>query len=160
MLATALISKPSYAKKKHSPTDPLSKSALLEAMVNNNSEGSSGIECGFRGTCRQRLANLGDAQYTLIVKVGGQNLNAVIDTGSFDFVVFGRNCSACGNLEDLYDGSKSKTYTSTATRGTNTYGSGTTYSKQAFDYFSTEGEPMLSVKNQSFWEVYVPVCLY
>lgn len=100
----------------------------------------------------QVLENLGDAQYTGIIKVGGQELNAVIDTGSFELVVFGVNCTSCGSVGNLYNGLKSKSFNKGWFPMEQTYGSGTTYSLDATDVVSVGDK--LSVKKQLFWNVY------
>jgi hypothetical protein len=84
--------------------------------------------------------------------VGGQKMKAVIDTGSFEVVVFGRNCTACGREKHLYDNKKSSNYEFGGFKGIHSYGSGTTYSEESFDSFSVDDG--MTVAKQAFWEVY------
>lgn len=97
-----------------------------------------------------RLANLGDVQYTGLMRVGGQQMKAIVDTGSFELLVFGKNCSICGSAAKLYDGSKSSDYVSTGFPGTHSFGSGTTYSVEARDKVQIGA---LHIPTQVFWEV-------
>jgi len=104
-----------------------------------------------KGTVKMELENLGDLQYFGVIEVGGQKIKAVVDTGSFELVVFGSNCTICGSEKDLYDPTKSKTSIVTDFQASHSYGSGTTYSRFAMDAVKVG---RFSISNQSFWEVY------
>jgi hypothetical protein len=104
------------------------------------------------GTYVQRLENLGDVQYTGEVVVGGKALKAVIDTGSFELLVFGAACTTCAKTAaSLYNHTLSRTYTRGHFPGTHSFGSGVTYSTEAFD---TMAVGPFAVSRQAFWEVY------
>merc|ERR1719277_1525981 len=100
---------------------------------------------------KQKLENRGDAQYFGVIEVGGQKLKAVVDTGSFELLVFGSNCTICGSAKDLYNSSKSKTGSTVDFEAVHSYGSGICYSKKAVDELKIG---KFSIPNQSFWEVY------
>lgn len=72
---------------------------------------------------RQRMLNFWDLQYAAEIEVGGQNLRAVLDSGSFDLLAFSKHCASCGGAR-AYDEKTSKD----ARRGqrvrTQHYGSG------------------------------------
>lgn len=97
-----------------------------------------------------RLANLGDVQYTGLLRVGGQQLKAIVDTGSFEMLVFGVDCTICGESDNLYNGSKSEDYAPTTFPGSHTFGSGTTKSVEVVDSVQIGS---LSIPKQVFWEV-------
>eukprot|EP00928_Gymnodinium_smaydae_P071232 TRINITY_DN54875_c0_g1_i1.p1 TRINITY_DN54875_c0_g1~~TRINITY_DN54875_c0_g1_i1.p1 ORF type:complete len:520 (-),score=122.42 TRINITY_DN54875_c0_g1_i1:353-1912(-) len=103
------------------------------------------------GEYRQKMENYFDAQYTGIIKVGGQPVKAIIDTGSFELLVFGKNCTLCGSPENLYDETKSSKHKTSELDKMHSYGSGTTESLEAFDELKVG--PLAS-KQQVFWEVY------
>jgi len=97
----------------------------------------------------QNLENLGDVSYFGVVSVGGQKVKAVIDTGSFELLVMGRNCTVCGE-NHLYDETKTKKGNTSAFEATHSFGSGTTYSVEAYDSLKVAG---ISVAAQQFWDV-------
>lgn len=107
---------------------------------------------------RQTLLNDGDVQYTVNMSIGGQMMQAILDTGSFDVLVFSQHCWLCGDVESLYDDKVSKTYK----RGgglviEHNFGSGSTESIAAFEELQF-GE--LEDTKQAFWEVfdaYMPI---
>eukprot|EP00928_Gymnodinium_smaydae_P100824 TRINITY_DN998_c0_g1_i2.p1 TRINITY_DN998_c0_g1~~TRINITY_DN998_c0_g1_i2.p1 ORF type:complete len:512 (+),score=107.29 TRINITY_DN998_c0_g1_i2:76-1611(+) len=103
------------------------------------------------GEFRQTMANYYDAQYTGTISMGGQQVKSIIDTGSFELLVFGVNCSLCGTPKNLYDQSKSKTYSTDGFDKVHSYGSGTTNSVEAVDDLDIGP---LSAAGQTFWEVY------
>eukprot|EP00928_Gymnodinium_smaydae_P012302 TRINITY_DN14469_c0_g1_i1.p1 TRINITY_DN14469_c0_g1~~TRINITY_DN14469_c0_g1_i1.p1 ORF type:complete len:537 (-),score=41.54 TRINITY_DN14469_c0_g1_i1:174-1703(-) len=103
------------------------------------------------GEIRQRMTNYFDTQYTSIIRVGGQSVKAIVDTGSFELLVFGANCSNCGSSPHLYNESLSKTFRNFSFDKVHTYGSGETTSTEVSDVLQVG--PMIS-KNQTFWEVH------
>mmetsp|Transcript_30889 Transcript_30889/g.65710 ORF Transcript_30889/g.65710 Transcript_30889/m.65710 type:complete len:129 (+) Transcript_30889:90-476(+) len=58
------------------------------------------VSGGSRGSSRkyiQRLVNFADLQYIVNYKLGGQTISGILDTGSFDLLVFPHYCSSCGS---------------------------------------------------------------
>lgn len=97
------------------------------------------------------LRNHGDLQYVGDIKVGGQSIKGVLDTGSFELLVFSAECEACGNTSRLYDHRKSGSYVSSDYEMRHSFGSGDTWSHEAHDSVEVGN---LVAYNQSFWEVY------
>jgi hypothetical protein len=97
------------------------------------------------------MKNTGDAQYTGEIKVGGQTLDAVMDTGSFELLVLSQNCSRCGTVAKLYDETSSSAHTSSGFEAEHSFGSGSTNSVEAFDTTEIGG---VKVRKQMFWQVY------
>lgn len=98
---------------------------------------------------RQELTNDGDSQYTSTLSIGGQELTGILDTGSFDLVVFPTTCATCG-AAGKYNTKHSDTYTKGILTSSQSYGSGDAYSQEAFDYVKLGTyQPV----NQSFWTV-------
>jgi len=101
------------------------------------------------GPIVQTLENDADVAYYGTINVGGQAVKAIIDTGSFELLVMGKNCTVCGE-NHLYDESKSSAGNVSDFQASHTFGSGTTYSVQAFDKLNIAG---LSIDVQQFWDV-------
>jgi hypothetical protein len=97
----------------------------------------------------QWLTNFNDVLYTSPVSVGGHNLKAIVDTGSFDQVVLTTHCKRCGNSHHLYH-YKSTGKAGALVLGILSYGSGTVYTTEVVDSFSVG---QLSNKKQPFWAV-------
>lgn len=100
---------------------------------------------------RQQLLNLDDAQYTAEINVGGQSLHGILDTGSFELLVFDKQCGSCGPRRLLYDHTSSSSYTGGDLMMEHTFGSGETFSLEAYDTVSLGP---LHIAGQHFWEVY------
>jgi len=100
---------------------------------------------------RQPLQNLGDVQYTGAVEVGGQKLQGILDTGSFELLVLSKECEVCGDPTKLFDPSKSRNFHEGNEIVQHSFGSGTTMSSRGFDTVSIG--PLVS-KNQAFWQVF------
>lgn len=98
---------------------------------------------------RQELDNGGDALYTLDVRVGGQAVKSIPDSGSFDLLVFSARCQICG-VRRPYNDSLSKTYHTSHFVAQQTFGSGTTQSLESFDVVEIAS---MRVRRQVFWEV-------
>eukprot|EP00747_Dinoflagellata_sp_TGD_P162649 gnl/TRDRNA2_/TRDRNA2_180479_c0_seq1.p1 gnl/TRDRNA2_/TRDRNA2_180479_c0~~gnl/TRDRNA2_/TRDRNA2_180479_c0_seq1.p1 ORF type:complete len:549 (-),score=110.61 gnl/TRDRNA2_/TRDRNA2_180479_c0_seq1:70-1716(-) len=99
---------------------------------------------------RQPLTNFGDVQYTAEVDIGDQTMQGIIDTGSFEILVFGDECKTCGKAQ-LYSKSKSSSFVNgSGLTTTHSFGSGPTKSVEGFE--SIKIGPY-HVKNQAFWEV-------
>jgi len=101
------------------------------------------------GTYRQALHNAMDVQYTGDITMGGQSLRAVLDTGSFEILVFSKDCSSCGRA-GAYDFRQSSTYSSGRLATTHAFGSGTCFCLDGTDRL--EVGPY-RVEDQDFWEV-------
>lgn len=99
---------------------------------------------------RMKLHNTQDLQYSGTVKVGGQKLKGVLDTGSFELLVFSRECAQCGNQSLLYDHMHSTSYEKGELDIMHSFGSGNTWSHEAADLVVIGS---LHAQRQSFWEV-------
>eukprot|EP00413_Alexandrium_margalefii_P039128 CAMPEP_0204599356 /NCGR_PEP_ID=MMETSP0661-20131031/54776_1 /ASSEMBLY_ACC=CAM_ASM_000606 /TAXON_ID=109239 /ORGANISM="Alexandrium margalefi, Strain AMGDE01CS-322" /LENGTH=506 /DNA_ID=CAMNT_0051610073 /DNA_START=60 /DNA_END=1580 /DNA_ORIENTATION=+ len=105
---------------------------------------------------RQALKNFQDMQYFAEITVGGQVVTGIIDTGSFELVVFEKHCSGCG-VAAKFDHDRSGTYRPGPLSRSLAYGSGDLYAREAFDSVSVGS---FSAVNQSFWEAfegYMPI---
>lgn len=102
-----------------------------------------------RQVYRQEMKNVHDLQYTSDVTVGQQTLNGIIDTGSFEVLVFSARCQSCGS-SGKYDSASSDSYTLGQLVTTQAFGSGVLKGQEAFE--SIKMGPM-TAKNTSFWEV-------
>jgi len=98
---------------------------------------------------RQVLDNYADLQYYGNITVGNQQLHAVLDTGSIEFVVISDRCNRCGTTE-LYHFRTSKSYKAGQAESVLSYGSGTLDVAVAYDQV-TAGH--LSTVGVPFWEV-------
>mmetsp|Transcript_17 Transcript_17/g.55 ORF Transcript_17/g.55 Transcript_17/m.55 type:complete len:490 (-) Transcript_17:394-1863(-) len=101
---------------------------------------------------RQNLRNIGDASYVGTVYVGGQPVQTIMDTGSFDLLIFSKRCvMQCGKARLLYDDKASSSYRQGEAFTQHNFGSGSTMSLEAYD--SLRIGPLVD-PNQVFWEVY------
>merc|ERR1719330_1853201 len=71
---------------------------------------------------RQKLGNRADVQYIARITLGGQEVDAIFDTGSFDVLVVSQKCDQCPNPQ--YNSSRSKTFHSLDTEANHSFGSG------------------------------------
>jgi len=92
-----------------------------------------------------------DMQYTADVSIGNQVLNGVLDTGSFELLVFSKDCKVCGDTVSLYNSSDSSTYHKGPLETVHVFGSGPAWSTEAFERVVVG--PLVA-PNVSFWEVY------
>lgn len=104
---------------------------------------------GGRTKIRQTLTNFNDLQYIAYIHIGNQTLTGIIDTGSFELVVFSKECHSCGKAAK-YDTKLSQTYNMGKLTNRQTYGSGDTFSREATDLVSIGAGHSV---NQTFWEV-------
>lgn len=104
-------------------------------------------------TVTMRLDNFFDVQYTGKLQIGGQVLDAVVDTGSFELLVLSKECYSCGESQQLYDPSNSPTYTASDLQTQHNFGSGTTSSKAATDHVRIGGVDGIEIESQAFWQV-------
>mmetsp|Transcript_54650 Transcript_54650/g.98121 ORF Transcript_54650/g.98121 Transcript_54650/m.98121 type:complete len:541 (+) Transcript_54650:58-1680(+) len=98
----------------------------------------------------QELMNFGDVQYAGNITVGGQELLAVLDTGSFENLVFSADCMGCGDTTVLYRHEDHSSYQMDEWKSTHAFGSGSAESQLASDDFQIGP---LEAKDQYFWEV-------
>jgi len=96
------------------------------------------------------MENYRDVQYFANISVGGQQITGIIDTGSFELVVFESHCAGCGRAA-LYNSDLSNKFSKGPLSRGLFYGSGDIYAREAFD--QVEIGPFTAV-NQSFWEAY------
>lgn len=99
----------------------------------------------------QVMSNVDDVQYYGQVTIGGQQMSAIMDTGSSEFVVLSDRCKGnCGDQSlKLYHADESPTHWEGDLQLQLTYGSGTVLGSEAYD--SVQIGPMRA--NQvPFWE--------
>jgi len=104
---------------------------------------------------RQVLANDEDMSYTGELKLGGQTIRGIIDTGSFEIVVFGKHCNSTDCLlakefSKFYDTTQSASYNGSSLKQTLSYGSGDVYTQLGYDTVNLGPH---DVNNVYFWEV-------
>jgi len=104
-----------------------------------------------RKVFRQVLSNMADVQYYGSLSIGEQAVNAVYDTGSFELLVLSRSCGHCGDASAFYDSAASKAHKYGNMSVMHSFGSGTLYSKEAYD--TVRNGPYKAL-NAPFWEVY------
>jgi len=150
------------------PQAPADELALLQAMVSPEPQGSEerlkmAMETArVKGVPRdisnvvQPMINFANSQYVSYMTMGMQFISGIIDTGSFELVVFGAKCTTCGvaaHYNPMLSGSFEEGTLSTSQN----YGSGDTYCYEGFEQVSIGPYPP---KRQMFWEVveaYMPV---
>lgn len=99
---------------------------------------------------RMLLDNFQNVQYSATLSVGGQTVHGVLDTGSFELLVFSKACRICGQEEQLYEHTGSPSWEGGSLQVKHSFGSGDTWSDEAFDDVSFG--PLVA-KHQPFWEV-------
>lgn len=100
---------------------------------------------------RQVMTNVADMSYTASISVGGQTIQGILDTGSFEFLVFSTLCETCGGTELFYDPGRSESHEEGPLQRMHSFGSGNTYSLLAWD--AVELGPF-DLERQYFWEVH------
>mmetsp|Transcript_96180 Transcript_96180/g.206380 ORF Transcript_96180/g.206380 Transcript_96180/m.206380 type:complete len:497 (+) Transcript_96180:68-1558(+) len=98
---------------------------------------------------RQTMYNFADAQYVSDVIVGKQRITGILDTGSFELVVFSGECKGCG-VAAHYLPEFSDTFRKGHLIQQMNYGSGGTTCEEASDMVSIGP---FDRKNQTFWNV-------
>jgi hypothetical protein len=98
----------------------------------------------------QKLDNFRNTQYTGHFVVGGQDLQGIFDTGSFELLVRSTKCAHCKHPTPPYDADKSPTFEKNGTTVQHVFGSGPCISESGYDTVSVG--PM-SVKRQHLWEI-------
>jgi hypothetical protein len=119
-------------------------SAEPDPMPKNTTREHSSIE-----SHRQSMINFGEAQYVAYMTVGGQLISGILDTGSFELVVFSSACTTCGEAA-VYNPFRSSSYGAKGLTTTLAYNSGDAYAEEAFDTVSIGP---FSGTNMSFWEI-------
>jgi hypothetical protein len=99
---------------------------------------------------RQVLTNVDDVQYFGTMQVGSQSIKGVLDTGSFELLVFSAECRSCGSSAHGYNRSASSTYRTGHLVATHTFGSGDCDSEEGFE---TVQVGPFTANEQNFWEV-------
>jgi len=89
-------------------------------------------ECVPPAAYRQQLTNMMDLQYFTEIVVGGQRITGILDTGSFELVVFSRRCTTCGRA-GVYDADSSSTFRGGDMIKVHAYGSGSCKSREGSD---------------------------
>jgi len=100
---------------------------------------------------RQPMQNHQDLAYTATISVGGQDVQGILDTGSFELLVFSTACESCGSVASFYNRSRSTTHSEGSLLTGHSFGSGDTQSMLAYEHVSLGP---LDVNQQYFWEVY------
>jgi len=77
-------------------------------------------------------------------------MQAIIDTGSFELLVFSTRCRMCGDAGSLFSESTSISYNAGTLIAQHSFGSGSTESLEAFDIVRIGS---MESKKQVFWEV-------
>eukprot|EP00931_Biecheleriopsis_adriatica_P006635 TRINITY_DN10800_c0_g2_i1.p1 TRINITY_DN10800_c0_g2~~TRINITY_DN10800_c0_g2_i1.p1 ORF type:complete len:498 (-),score=93.33 TRINITY_DN10800_c0_g2_i1:63-1556(-) len=99
----------------------------------------------------QELANTDDLLYTGSIVLGGQKLEAVMDTGSYDVEVFSKGCQGCGAAGARgFEPELSDTFRQGKVQEVMQFGSGLVTCIDAFD---TLRIGPLEVDRQPLWEV-------
>lgn len=99
----------------------------------------------------QILDNDYDMSYTGNIAVGGQNMKAIFDTGSFELLLFSAQCLTCGEAAQKgYDSRLSSSYKPGQLTQIMVFGSGSTICSDAEDDLRIGP---VSVKAQPVWEV-------
>mmetsp|Transcript_56147 Transcript_56147/g.130734 ORF Transcript_56147/g.130734 Transcript_56147/m.130734 type:complete len:466 (-) Transcript_56147:86-1483(-) len=126
------------------PTLLLQVAALRVQPTQKTTTGSS-LLAGSRYS--QELGNLVDLQYYGHFDIGGQTNKGILDTGSFELVVFSARCSSCG-IAGHYNESNSRTYRLGKSQKTHAYGSGTCLASDGYD---TVSFGPFEAPNQALW---------
>merc|ERR1719207_388185 len=98
----------------------------------------------------QRLDNFRNTQYTGHFIIGGQDIQGIFDTGSFELLVRSTKCGMCKHPTPPYDAQKSKTFEKNGTVVQHVFGSGPCISESGYDTVSVG---TMSVKRQHLWEI-------
>mmetsp|Transcript_102549 Transcript_102549/g.299153 ORF Transcript_102549/g.299153 Transcript_102549/m.299153 type:complete len:463 (-) Transcript_102549:76-1464(-) len=127
----------------------LDSSALVQVHVKG--EDSQRQESDGRGT-RLELRNYIDLQYYVNFSLGTppQQITGIIDTGSFELVVFSKDCTGCG-LAGAFEGDRSTTHRLGRLVTQLTYGSGDVEGDQVEDAVALGSS---RPARQNFWEVH------
>jgi len=106
------------------------------------------LHATFNERIKQVLLNHQDTLYTGTIDMGGETIEGILDTGSFELVVFGKHCMTCGTAV-AYDHDKSSNYSAGTNMKQLSYGSGSCNTRDGYDAVSCGG---LKAEKQAFWE--------
>jgi len=98
---------------------------------------------------RQAMLNFGDAQYVAYMTIGRQIITGILDTGSFELVVFGADCRTCGAAAH-YSSQFSSSYQQGMLMTQQNFGSGGTVSMAGNEMVAIGPYPATP---QGFWNV-------
>jgi len=106
--------------------------------------------------CRVPMRNNDEVDYTVEVNISGQVVHVIPDTGSFAMVLFSDQCKSCGQRKHLLHPSQLEHLRTGTHRAVQNYGSGETYSADA--YAPTQiscgpgaGPSIIRAYKQMFW---------
>eukprot|EP00747_Dinoflagellata_sp_TGD_P164385 gnl/TRDRNA2_/TRDRNA2_184261_c0_seq1.p1 gnl/TRDRNA2_/TRDRNA2_184261_c0~~gnl/TRDRNA2_/TRDRNA2_184261_c0_seq1.p1 ORF type:complete len:472 (+),score=71.61 gnl/TRDRNA2_/TRDRNA2_184261_c0_seq1:62-1477(+) len=102
-----------------------------------------------------KLENFKFVQYYAPITVGGQELPAIYDTGSFELIVLSDLCKSCDVSVPVYKSSKSDTFKpGSRIVKTHYFGSGPVVGKQGLETVRIGGsDSPLAVADMPFWQV-------
>lgn len=102
---------------------------------------------------RTTLTNVDDMAFTGSLSISGERVHPIIDTGSFEIVIFKKRCKGCTDTSSYFDPTASASdYEPTKLTAKQSYGSGETTSTAVFaNVRMTDGADNAKVKKQVFW---------
>lgn len=108
-------------------------------------------------TLKLTLANHRGIQYTAPISIGGQELHAIYDTGSFEVMAISKQCSVCRlhSLQHAYDSSSSQTFKK-GSRAIEDHHFAGGLVKAREDYETVQmgtADAMVKVEDMPFWQV-------
>lgn len=98
---------------------------------------------------RMLMANVEETEYVSSITVGGQKLMAIMDTGSYELVVFSTDCKSCGSAARYNTTDVRSRHQVGLANATQFYGSGDLYSREAYDNM---GIGPFAPEKTNFWE--------
>uniref|UniRef100_A0A0G4FR81 Peptidase A1 domain-containing protein n=1 Tax=Chromera velia CCMP2878 TaxID=1169474 RepID=A0A0G4FR81_9ALVE len=125
------------------------KSATPTAAVQGETDREAELANQRQTPYIQKLQNVRDVAYTGEIKIGGQALDAVFDSGSFSVMTVSALCGMC-DVSEKYDEAKSRTFRPNGTTSVNTFGSGTAVAKMGYEDVSVG--PLVA-RRMAFWEI-------
>jgi len=99
---------------------------------------------------RLKLDNVDDMIFTASVVVSGEKVHPIMDTGSFELVLFEHGCAGCSGDHTYFNRAKAgKDFKEMGIEAQQSYGSGTAYSSAVQSGVSLDS--LYSGKQQMFW---------
>lgn len=128
--------------------------ALLPGTATTRSELE--VEAGARERVWQKLTNVEDMYYVGAFDVAGVKVKPIMDTGSFELVLFGKDCTGCKDSTGFLDrGHASEHLHITDLKSSQFYGSGATISNASFGsvavYPDENDSSLYQYWGQAFW---------
>uniref|UniRef100_A0A7S4VWU4 Peptidase A1 domain-containing protein n=1 Tax=Alexandrium monilatum TaxID=311494 RepID=A0A7S4VWU4_9DINO len=120
---------------------------LIASAAGLRSRGSSEVDVGQPTPYRQKLGNQQDMQYFGQLSLGKQSMKGIFDTGSFELLVFTRECKGCGTAR-AYEVGKYPTFKPGSSHQVHAYGSGQCEANDGFEEVQIGG---MTAKQQPFW---------